>query len=1025
MAQLNISLLLSLLLLACTGSYATETPPPRTIDDITRLLDHYKPDPLIAAKALAEANREPPVTEARKALFDFYWQRGQAAVKVGRASQQISDLRKTLEFGEQGSEPNAYVLGELAFAEAQGGNLLNAVRRAEESVANAQRLRWGFQVGSHAGSVSLLSEIGDLPAARNHMRELDSTMTMIRRSNDWSDYQYNWTAVTENARGVLFSAEGKLAEGEAAFRRALQSSALAIPLGVQIRAQGRAHPSAEQQLRRNEMIQRNLSTALLANGRVVEAEVIARQALRHTLERIGRNSVDTGASLQMFAQTIAEQGRYAESEKLLREAIKSFQAGGAAPESMQLAKARRGLGAALVSQGKYGEALKVFDEMRAGLQADPMLLKKVGSGDLDWVLAMLRSGKQSEAEAMAATMYERAKQNFADNIVRSSEIRAFHAMTLAARGERELARNAFREALPPLIEQARNDAENETGGIRRQQRLVIILESYLRLLSETPDAAAEAFLLADIARGSAVQKALTSSAARATIHDPKLAELARREQDAQQRANSLSGLLTQLISSPPEQQLPAIQAQLRKDIETLKAARLTLQREIGERFPDYANLVSPKPASMADAQKSLRTDEALVAFYFGEQEAYAWAMRGQGVPAFVKISLSRKQMAGEVARLRRALDPGVSSIDEIPAFEVAAAHRLYSQLLEPLAATWRGAKVLIAVSHAELGQLPLALLPTALVAQPVKTGLPFAGYRAVPWLMRSLAVEQLPSVTSLASLRKLPPGNANRRSFIGFGDPLFSAEQARQAGIQLASAEAPGSVKTRGVPLRLRNAPKTSGVDSAELALLPRLPDTSQEVREIAEVLQADPAQDVFLQAQASEKTVLGSDLSQRKVVMFATHGLVPGELNGLNQPALALSAPELSGSEGDGLLTMDKILSLKLNADWVVLSACNTASGDGSGSEAVSGLGRAFFYAGARALLVSNWPVETVSARLLMTDLFRRQTATPGLAKAEALRAAMGSLIDGAGSIDAKTGKADYSYAHPLFWAPFVVVGD
>jgi CHAT domain-containing protein len=107
------------------------------------------------------------------------------------------------------------------------------------------------------------------------------------------------------------------------------------------------------------------------------------------------------------------------------------------------------------------------------------------------------------------------------------------------------------------------------------------------------------------------------------------------------------------------------------------------------------------------------------------------------------------------------------------------------------------------------------------------------------------------------------------------------------------------------------------------------------------------------------------------------------------------------------------------------VLSACNTASGDGSGSEAVSGLGRAFFYAGARALLVSNWPVETVSARLLMTDLFRRQTATPGLAKAEALRAAMGSLIDGAGSIDAKTGKADYSYAHPLFWAPFVVVGD
>ncbi len=108
-----------------------------------------------------------------------------------------------------------------------------------------------------------------------------------------------------------------------------------------------------------------------------------------------------------------------------------------------------------------------------------------------------------------------------------------------------------------------------------------------------------------------------------------------------------------------------------------------------------------------------------------------------------------------------------------------------------------------------------------------------------------------------------------------------------------------------------------------------------------------------------------------------------------------------------------------------MVLSACNTASGDGAGTEAVSGLGRAFFYAGARALLVSNWPVETVSARLLMTDLFRRQVENPLLNKAEALQQAVLALADGPGAIDPKTGKTDYAYAHPLFWAPFVVVGD
>jgi CHAT domain-containing protein len=158
---------------------------------------------------------------------------------------------------------------------------------------------------------------------------------------------------------------------------------------------------------------------------------------------------------------------------------------------------------------------------------------------------------------------------------------------------------------------------------------------------------------------------------------------------------------------------------------------------------------------------------------------------------------------------------------------------------------------------------------------------------------------------------------------------------------------------------------------------------------------------------------------------MFATHGLVPGDLDGLTQPALALSNPQVTGeSDADGLLTMEEIFGLKLNADWVVLSACNTASGVGEGSEAVSGLGRAFFYAGARALLVSNWPVETVSAKLLTTELFRRQAADAKLARAEALRQAMLRVMDEESAIG-DDGKPLYSYAHPMFWAPFSLVGD
>jgi CHAT domain-containing protein len=165
-------------------------------------------------------------------------------------------------------------------------------------------------------------------------------------------------------------------------------------------------------------------------------------------------------------------------------------------------------------------------------------------------------------------------------------------------------------------------------------------------------------------------------------------------------------------------------------------------------------------------------------------------------------------------------------------------------------------------------------------------------------------------------------------------------------------------------------------------------------------------------------------DLSGYKVLAFATHGLVPGELDGLTQPALALSSPRVTGEAGDGLLTMEEILALKLDADWVILSACNTAAGAEAGAEAASGLGRAFFYAGTRALLVTNWSVHSQSARELVTDLFRRQTSDASLTRGEALREAMMALVDGRGYVD-DHGETQFAYAHPLFWAPYSIIGD
>ena len=160
------------------------------------------------------------------------------------------------------------------------------------------------------------------------------------------------------------------------------------------------------------------------------------------------------------------------------------------------------------------------------------------------------------------------------------------------------------------------------------------------------------------------------------------------------------------------------------------------------------------------------------------------------------------------------------------------------------------------------------------------------------------------------------------------------------------------------------------------------------------------------------------------RILAFATHGLVPGDLDGLNQPALALSAPKVAGIEGDGLLTMDEIFSLSLDADWVVLSACNTASGDGAGAEAVSGLGRAFFYAGAKSLLVSNWPVHSGATAHLTSTLFSFQAKDKSLSRATSLQKTRVEMID-RGTQNDRQGNPTFSYAHPIFWAPFTIIGD
>jgi CHAT domain-containing protein len=479
-----------------------------------------------------------------------------------------------------------------------------------------------------------------------------------------------------------------------------------------------------------------------------------------------------------------------------------------------------------------------------------------------------------------------------------------------------------------------------------------------------------------------------------------------------------------VLSLPSGERDEAGVRSLNATIAQLRADRKKARDDITRRFPSYADLVDPKPPTVAQITAALRPDEALLSFYFGREASFVWAVPKSGALAFAAIPATALELEAKVRRLREALEPQAVMISDIPAFDVALGHELYSLLLQPVEQGWKPAKNLVVVTNGALGLLPLSLLPTA-PATVAADGATFAGYAGVPWLARTHAVTMVPSAAALRTLRALPPGPASRGKLVAFGDPFFSDKQAMDADrvepVEVASAD---SVATRGMPLKRRSSPQTQGVDSAELAQLPRLPDTAEELRSIALALEADPTKALHLGKAANEENVRKTDLSGFKIVAFATHGLVPGELNGLTQPALALSAPQVAGVGGDGLLTMEEILGLKLDADWVVLSACNTGAGAGAGAEAASGLGRAFFYAGTRAILLTNWSVHSQSARELVTDLFRRQAVDARLSRAEALRQAMIALIDGKGSVDDK-GQTVFSYAHPLFWAPYSIIGD
>ena len=174
---------------------------------------------------------------------------------------------------------------------------------------------------------------------------------------------------------------------------------------------------------------------------------------------------------------------------------------------------------------------------------------------------------------------------------------------------------------------------------------------------------------------------------------------------------------------------------LREQIDKLRDERARLREDLEKRFPDYVNLIDPRPATIEQARAALRAGEALISTYVGADRTFVWAVPKDGVPAFAAAALKDRDVETMVRNLRKALDPNAATLGDIPAFDTTLANRLYATLLVPVAAGWQGASSLLIVPHKALGQLPFGLLPTS-AGDPAPDGIPFEEYRKVPWLIQ-------------------------------------------------------------------------------------------------------------------------------------------------------------------------------------------------------------------------------------------------------------------------------------------------
>jgi tetratricopeptide (TPR) repeat protein len=552
-----------------------------------------------------------------------------------------------------------------------------------------------------------------------------------------------------------------------------------------------------------------------------------------------------------------------------------------------------------------------------------------------------------------------------------------------------------------------------------QSQYDFYIDLLMRLNQQDPSRGYEAAALQAAERARARSLLELLAEAQADIRQGVDPDLLSRERNLQQRINAKAEIALQLKSNKQTEQRAAA---LDKEIDALMIDFQQVQAEIRQKSPRYATLTQPQPLDLVKIQaQALDSETLLLEYALGDEHSYLWAVTPDSITSYrLPPRAEIEAAARKVYELLTARQPRGGETNLQLSARVKAAEAEYptqasalSRMLLGPAASQLGRKRLLIVAPGALEYLPFAALPVpAIVNQTTGSEQPAPSHDQP--LMAEHEIVSLPSASALSVIRGEIAGRQLAANTVAvLADPVFELNDQRvttrsQGGAASAGGQPQQQASpSRGLPSEFERAVRSMR-PNAQTAL-PRLPFTRDE----ADAIMAVAVSGAGLKAldfRANRATAMSDELSRYRIIHFATHGLLNSERPELS--GLVFSLIDEQGRPQNGFLRLHEIYNLRLPAELVVLSACQSGLGKQIKGEGLVGLTRGFMYAGAPRVVASLWQVNDLATAELMKGFYRGMLKD-GLRPAAALRAAQIEMFN------------QKQWSSPYFWAAFVIQGE